>query len=337
MAGVISADASFALELRGAVKQYGQTYALRGVDLQVSAGEFLTLLGPSGSGKTTALMLWAGFVEPTSGSVIIGGRDMTSVPAHRRGLGMVFQHYALFPHMNVSQNIAFPLLMARWDRARSEARVGELLDLVGLRGLGSRAPRQLSGGQQQRVALARALAAKSPVVLMDEPLGALDRQLREEMQEEFRRIHRETGTTFVYVTHDQTEALSLSDRIAVMRDGRVEQIGAPEELYERPKTAFVAEFFGEATLVQRDTALYAVRPERVRVIATEATATGMTTLAGTIVDRSYGGAVVRIRIDSPEAGRRILATVPAYEAETLAPGQAIRVAWRHEDEKAVES
>ncbi len=359
----MSADSS-ALELRGATKTYGRTHALRGVDLRISTGEFLTLLGPSGSGKTTALMLWAGFVEPTSGKVLIGNRDVSHVPPHRRGLGMVFQHYALFPHMNVRQNVAFPLVMAKWSRRRIDARVDDLLELVGLAGLERRFPRQLSGGQQQRVALARALAAKSPVVLMDEPLGALDRKLREELQEEFRRIHRETETTFVYVTHDQGEALSLSDRIAVMRDGSLEQVGSPEELYEHPRTAFVAGFFGEATflngragarigdltVLETDTGSsvriaargieagqnvnIAIRPERFRLLAAGEPDEGLNVHAARVADRSYGGAVVRLRLET-ERGERLAASLQPEHAHALALGDSVRVAWRPGDERVI--
>jgi len=209
------------LELIEVEKRFGGLTVLDRLSLTVAPGEFFTLLGPSGSGKTTTLMLWAGFVHPSAGRVLIAGRDVSNVPPHRRRLGMVFQHYALFPHLTVASNVAFPLQMRGDRRPMIGARVAQLLELVRLEGLGERLPRQLSGGQQQRVALARALAAQPPAVLMDEPLGALDRKLREELQAELRRLHRETGATVVYVTHDQEEALTLSNRVAVLRNGHI--------------------------------------------------------------------------------------------------------------------
>lgn len=205
----------------------------------------MTLLGPSGSGKTTTLMMLAGFERPTAGSIVLDGRDITNVPAHRRGLGVVFQSYALFPHMSVFDNVAFPLAVRGIDKSGIHTRVGRVIDLVKLGGLQDRLPRQLSGGQQQRVALARALVFDPPIILMDEPLGALDRQLREHMQIEISRLHRELGVTVVYVTHDQDEALTMSDRIAVFEGGRVLQLAAPQEIYGRPADEFVATFVGE--------------------------------------------------------------------------------------------
>jgi putative spermidine/putrescine transport system ATP-binding protein len=239
------------VSLRNLSKTYGQgPTVLDDVSLDVRRGEFLTLLGPSGSGKTTTLMLIAGFHYPTRGSVHIEDRDVTSLAAYRRNIGVVFQSYALFPHMSVAQNIAFPLELRKVNSAERERRVGEALDLVHLGGLGARRPAELSGGQQQRVALARALVYRPNIVLMDEPLGALDRSLRESMQREFREIHRSLGVTFIYVTHDQEEALTMSDRIAVFHKGRMVQIGSPDEVYHRPKSQFVAKFLGEANLFE---------------------------------------------------------------------------------------
>jgi len=238
------------VELRGVVKRYGSAAALDGLSLAVSAGEFFTLLGPSGCGKTTALRSVAGFVTPDAGEVLIKGRSVTGVPPHRRQVGMVFQHYALFPHRTVAQNIAFGLRMQGLGRAEIAPRVEEALALVQLPGLGGRYPRQLSGGEQQRVALARAVVIRPAVLLLDEPLGALDKKLRERMQVELKRLQREIRITTVYVTHDQEEALTMSDRIAVMRGGRIEQIGAPLEVYERPQSAFVADFIGTTNLLR---------------------------------------------------------------------------------------
>jgi putative spermidine/putrescine transport system ATP-binding protein/mannopine transport system ATP-binding protein len=223
--------------------------AVDGMSMEIAAGEFVTFLGPSGSGKTTSLMMVAGFVEPDSGAVVVGGRDITRLAPQKRDLGFVFQQYLLFPHMTVAENIAFPLQVRGLSKQDTRRRVGEALELVGLTGLGHRKPRQLSGGQQQRVALSRALVYRPPVLLMDEPLGALDKKLRDQLQLEIKGIQRELGLTVVYVTHDQEEALVLSDRIAVMRDGRLEQFGEPRELFERPRTPFVADFLGAANFL----------------------------------------------------------------------------------------
>ncbi len=223
----------------------GRTLVIDNLDLSVRKGEFLTLLGPSGSGKTTCLMMLAGFETPTSGAIRIDGRSVHALPPRKRGIGMVFQNYALFPHMTVGRNLAFPLEVRGLDREQCRERVAHALHLVRLDGLEDRRPAQLSGGQQQRVAIARALVFEPDLVLMDEPLGALDRRLREEMQYEIRRIHKSLGVTVVYVTHDQQEAMVMSDRIAVLRGGDIEQIAGPEALYEEPKRSFVARFIGE--------------------------------------------------------------------------------------------
>ena len=231
------------LELRRLTKRFHAFNAVDDVSLTVAAGEFVAVLGPSGSGKTTMLRLLAGFDMPSSGAIIIGGRDVSGLAPGERNIGMVFQHYALFPHLTVARNIGYGLKMHGWDAERRKARVGELLAMIRLESAGERLPHQLSGGQQQRVAIARALAYSPSVLLMDEPLGALDRALRMEMTEEIRRIHRALGTTFIYVTHDRDEAMTLADRIIVMQKGRIDADGTPEQLFERPPTAFVAEFF----------------------------------------------------------------------------------------------
>jgi len=234
------------IEFRGINKSYdGKTYAVRDLDLNVNRGEFLSLLGASGSGKTTTLMMVAGFESPSSGSIVMNGRPLDSLPAWRRNIGMVFQSYALFPHMTVAQNIAFPLRQRRRGDAAIAQRVQEMLALVKLDGAESRYPRELSGGQQQRVALARALVFEPELVLMDEPLGALDKRLREHMQIEIKKIHERLGVTVIYVTHDQDEALAMSDRVAVFADGRLRQISGPSGLYERPDDAVVANFVGD--------------------------------------------------------------------------------------------
>lgn len=237
------------VELRDVEKQYGQTRALERISLEVNKGEFFTLLGPSGCGKTTTLRSIAGFVVPTSGDVLINGSLVNDVPPHRRRVGMVFQNYALFPHRTVFQNVAFGLRMQRMPRAEIAAQVAWILGLVQLSDYGDRYPRQLSGGQQQRVALARALVTRPAVLLLDEPLGALDKKLRDRMKLELRRLQLEIGITSIYVTHDQEEALTMSDRIAVMNAGRVEQVGNPLEIYEQPKSLFVADFIGDTNLL----------------------------------------------------------------------------------------
>ena len=230
-------------------KQFDSVGAVRGISLEIGSGEFLTLLGPSGSGKTTTLMMIAGFETPTGGDIAIDGRSVIGTPPHRRNIGMVFQNYALFPYLTVAQNIAFPLKMRNLPRREVAQRVERALEMVRLAGFGARMPAQLSGGQQQRVALARAAVYDPPVLLMDEPLGALDKNLREDMQEELRQFHHDVGATIIYVTHDQQEAASMADRIAIMNHGRVEQVGPPHEVYERPANGFVARFLGEANML----------------------------------------------------------------------------------------
>ena len=237
------------LSLEGVVKSYGEVPALRGVGLAVQAGELLTLLGPSGSGKTTLLKVIAGFEIADGGGVTLGGRDITTLPPNKRNIGMVFQNYALFPHMTVAENIAFPLSIRKISKAQAASDVEEALVLVGLAGYGNRFPKQLSGGQQQRVALARAVVFKPRLLLLDEPFGALDRKLREQMQLEVRRLQQRLGITTVFVTHDQEEALVLSDRIAVMSDGVIEQLGDPRAIYAAPVNRFVADFIGESNLM----------------------------------------------------------------------------------------
>jgi putative spermidine/putrescine transport system ATP-binding protein len=237
------------LRVRGLRKTYGSFAALEGANIEIHEGEFLTLLGPSGSGKTTLLLAIAGLNEPDAGDIWIDGALATHLPPFRRDIGMVFQNYALFPHMTVFENIAFPLRMRRRPAAEIEAAVAQVLDVIRLPGVTDRFPRQLSGGQQQRVALARALVYRPSIVLMDEPLGALDRKLRGQLQAEIKRLHRELGLAMLYVTHDQEEALVLSDRICLMRDGRIAQIGTPQDLYFRPQSLFAADFLGESNLL----------------------------------------------------------------------------------------
>ena len=297
--------------LTSLVKRYGATRALDGVSLAVAPGEFFTLLGPSGCGKTTTLRSVAGFVTPDAGEVAIDGTVVTGVPPHRRQVGMVFQHYALFPHRTVAQNVGFGLRMQRVDKVEIARRVAEALALVQLPGHGGRYPGQLSGGEQQRVALARALVTRPAVLLLDEPLGALDKKLRDHMKIELKRLQREVGITTIYVTHDQEEALTMSDRIAVMHRGRVEQIAPPRGLYETPATAFVAGFIGNINLLSG------------RAVGANAVDCGTATLAAT--GAAPAGATVAIAL-RPE---RVLLD-PAGTMDTVLPMTVAHVVYQGE-------
>lgn len=259
------------IELIGLTKHYPKSVALDDVNLTVEPGEFMTFLGPSGSGKTTTLNLIAGFTDITSGSVYIDGKLVDNVPVHKRDLGIVFQHYALFPHLSVLDNVAFPLEQRKVAKSEIKQRATEALATAGLTGYEDRFPKELSGGQQQRVALARALVFQPRVLLLDEPLGALDKKLREQLQLELRRVHQEVGRTFIFVTHDQEEALTLSDRITVFNHGRIEQVGTAKELYETPASRFVAEFIGESTIIEdlERRRVTIIRPERAVLVQTE--------------------------------------------------------------------
>ena len=351
-----------ALHLRDLRKRFGAVEAVAGVDLAMRAGEFLTLLGPSGSGKTTILKMIAGFENPTSGAIDLAGRDVSTLSPAERGIGVVFQQYALFPHMRVEENIAYPLKLRRWPVAERALRVEEMLALVELEGLGERYPRELSGGQQQRVAVARALAFRPALLLMDEPLGALDRALRVGMQEEIRRIHRESGATILYVTHDQEEALTMSDRVAILRDGQLLQVGPPRELYQQPADRFVATFFGECTLIPA-IVLGAAEQGSVRVAALGREITvrqGGATLSNeislavrpnklrlhprahdvllpaTIVDLLYLGDSVRVVAHHPEAGEVLVRADPDDVAGLgLRIGEAVRLGFAATDAVAV--
>jgi len=330
--------------LEGVSKSFGAVRALDGIDLAAHEGELLSLLGPSGCGKTTTLNVVAGFVRPDAGRVLIDGADVSGEPAYRRGLGVVFQSYALFPHMTVAENVAFGLRERAVPRRDAAERVADALALVRLPGTGDRRPHQLSGGMQQRVALARALVIRPRVLLLDEPLAALDRKLREEMRAELRDIQRAVGITTVFVTHDQHEALALSDRIAVMNGGRLEQLGIPREIYERPASRFVADFIGASTtltghVVGPDTVEIAggvrltvdtgrplepgravtllVRPERVAL--GEA---GGNVVSASVAGIMYLGDHSEVRLDLP-GGQRLLATVRG--AVTLAPGERVTI------------
>src|SRR2546430_1009713 len=283
-----------ALRLEGVRKSYGQVVAVAGVDLTVEEGEFFTLLGPSGSGKTTLLRLIAGFERPDAGRIELAGRDVTSTPPYLRDTNTVFQDYALFPHMSVADNIGYGLRVKGVAKPAREKRVQRALEMVRPAGLGPRRPNQLSGGQRQRVALARAVVNEPEVLLLDEPLGALDLKLRQEMQIELKQIQKDVGITFVYVTHDQEEALTMSDRVAIMANGQIEQIGSPVDVYERPATEFVAGFIGISNVITRDGVRLVVRPEKIRMLAEgEDPGPGMTVEPGQVEQVIYVGMTTR--------------------------------------------
>jgi putative spermidine/putrescine transport system ATP-binding protein/mannopine transport system ATP-binding protein len=350
-----------AVVVRDLYKSYGTVKAVDGVTLEIGAGEFVALLGPSGSGKTTILMTIAGFETPDSGEIRAGGHDITSVRPHKRDLGMVFQGYALFPHMTVAENIAFPLRMRGVPKHERGDRVAAALRLVRLEGYGARKTHQLSGGQQQRVALARAVVYDPSVLLMDEPLGALDKKLREEMQLEIKHIQQQLGTTVIYVTHDQAEALTMADRIAVIHEGHLQQFAAPDQVYEQPANAFVAGFVGETNfivgMIDSDgdgmcvlrvegseplpvgprgpstpaigmAARLAIRPEHIR-LAPETASNG---LPGQIQETIYGGGTVAcvVRVGTAVS---ITAREAAGDGPVRRPGENVRVTWRPERAK----
>jgi putative spermidine/putrescine transport system ATP-binding protein len=323
-----------AVLLDGLRKTYGDVVAVDGVDLDIRAGEFFTLLGPSGSGKTTTLRLIAGFERPDEGRVELGGRDVSDVPPYARDVNTVFQDYALFPHMTVAENVAYGLRVKGVPRRDRDARVEEVLRRMRLPGLGKRKPVQLSGGQRQRVALARALVNRPQVLLLDEPLGALDLKLRQEMQVFLKSLQRDLGITFVYVTHDQDEALTMSDRLAVFNDGRIEQVGAPAEVYERPESAFVAGFVGVSNEVERDGRRFVVRPEKIHLgEAGAAPADGMHAETGRIRDVVYAGMVTRFVVELDRGGELqvVRQNLETSSAEALdAKGRAVLLEWRPE-------
>ncbi|MBW6397979.1 ABC transporter ATP-binding protein [Roseomonas sp. HJA6] len=347
------------VRFEGVRKTYGAggPAAVQSLDLDIARGELLTLLGPSGSGKTTTLMMLAGFETPTEGRILLEGRDIAHTAPHRRGIGVVFQSYALFPHMTVAENVAFPLSVRGVGRAERDDRTRRALAMVRLDGFADRRPVQLSGGQQQRVALARAMVFEPPIVLLDEPLGALDKALREEMQLEIRHIHQRLGVTMMYVTHDQAEALTLSDRIAVFEGGRIRQCADPTMLYDRPADAFVAGFVGENNLLpgivaSRDgdevsvrlrcgpvvtaqaadcggtgeACLVAIRPERIAVADADASDLGERAQPATLLEAIFLGDHVRLRLAFDEGGE-VLSKRPAGIGRLPAPGGPISIAW----------
>jgi putative spermidine/putrescine transport system ATP-binding protein len=313
--------------------------AVAGIDLEVQRGEFFTFLGPSGSGKTTTLRMIAGFEDPSGGTLELAGEDVTGVPPYDRAVNTVFQDYALFPHMSVGDNVAYGLRVAGVDKSERARRRDEALEMVRLPDYAERKPGELSGGQRQRVALARAIVNRPKVLLLDEPLGALDLKLREQMQVELKTIQREVGITFVYVTHDQDEALTMSDRIAVFNEGLIEQVSPPEELYERPRNEFVAGFVGVSNVIEREGERLTIRPEKIRLLAADASADGLRSERGKVTEVAYAGMVTRYTVALEAGGTLQLVRQNLEGAETgTAPeqGKEVLVGWLPEHAAAVQ-
>lgn len=351
------------VQLQGVTKRYGRVLAVTGIDLSIEEGIFFSLLGPSGCGKTTTLRMIAGFIRPTTGSILLDGQDVTSLPPEKRNMGMVFQNYAIFPHMNVFDNIAFGLKMHRVNKDDIKARVSQAMSQVGLRGYEGRYSNELSGGEQQRVALARVLVVQPKVLLLDEPLSALDKQLREEMQFWIKELQRDLRITTIYVTHDQVEAMTVSDRIVVMNKGRVEQVGSPQEVYENPSTRFVATFIGESNVfdgavsevdassltIQSDVHTFEVgklldiqagarvtmliRPEKMEIIDPGASIPPSmgNWVEGTLVDRVYRGANIRYSVRLLNGKLVIVDTQQVSDSKVWDTGEGVRLAWTPAD------
>ena len=327
------------IRLRGLVKRFGDVTAVDAVDLDIARGEFFTMLGPSCSGKTTTLRMIAGFELPDEGTIELGGEDVSRLPPYDRDVNTVFQDYALFPHMTVAQNIEYGLRVRKVDKPERRRRVAEALEMVRLPELGGRKPGQLSGGQRQRVALARAIVNRPRVLLLDEPLGALDLKLRQEMQIELKRIQQDVGITFVYVTHDQEEALTMSDRVAVFNRGRIEQLGPPAEVYEHPASEFIAGFVGVSNVIERDGRRYTVRPEKIHVLDDgEQPGSGAHVEEGVVHDVQYVGPVTRYHVSLDDGGNvQVLAqNLDESSVEVKAvTGRRVRLQWRPEQEAEI--
>ncbi|MEX1247767.1 MAG: ABC transporter ATP-binding protein [Anaerolineales bacterium] len=337
-----------AIQFIGVSRHFGEVHAVDHVDLEIADGEFFTLLGPSGSGKTTCLRMVAGFDHPTSGQIFLHGQEVSSLPPYERQVNTVFQDYALFPHMTVLENVAYGLMVRNVAKAKRELQAEDMLKVVRLPGLGTRKPSQLSGGQRQRVALARALILKPRVLLLDEPLGALDLKLRQEMQVELKELQEQVGITFVYVTHDQEEALTMSDRLAVFNQGKIEQVGSPAEIYESPATEFVAGFVGVSNLITGQVAkqiigveaTFTVRPEKIHFLQEgEKAPKGTYTTTGRVADVVYLGMYTRYQVEI-EGGNLLTVAqqnLTATSSRALsAKGQQVRLFWEKEHCKQIE-
>lgn len=325
----ISDDTETGISLRGVTKHFGSAAAVSQVDLDVSRGEFFTMLGPSGSGKTTLLRLIAGFEVPDAGTISLRGVDVTGRPPYQRGVNTVFQDYALFPHFDVAQNVAYGLRVRRVPRVERAERVEAALEMVQMTSFASRRPAQLSGGQRQRVALARAIVNEPQALLLDEPLGALDLKLRQEMQVELKRIQRQVGITFIYVTHDQEEALTMSDRVAVFRSGQIEQIGSPTEVYERPATEFVASFVGTSNVIDTPTGRAILRPEKIEIFS-GAVAGERTGAVGQVKDVAYLGMLTRFTVRLDDGTTMTVArqnSSGGAERSRLLPESRVTLSW----------
>ncbi|MEM9223366.1 MAG: ABC transporter ATP-binding protein [Pseudomonadota bacterium] len=362
----VTQGTSHALSLMGLTKYYGSLAAVKDVDLEIAQGQFLTILGPSGGGKTTVLMSIAGFVEPSAGTILLDGNDITGLPPDKRNFGMVFQGYALFPHMTVNENLWFPMRVRGVSRANAKEKVASALDLVQMSHLGERYPGQLSGGQQQRVALARAIVFEPDLLLLDEPLSALDKKLRSELQWELKSLHERLGTTFIYVTHDQEEALSMSDEVVIMREGRIEQQGAPHALYERPATRFVADFLGKSNFIEArvetsepggfryaangasyfqesDTPVtegsnivVSLRPEKLAITPKDAPPETVNRIAGTASAVNYFGSNVHFRVETESLGDFLVATTAWSCPVEQSAGTPVWLGWRADASVLVE-
>ena len=312
--------------------------AVAGIDLEVQRGEFFTFLGPSGSGKTTTLRMIAGFEDPSGGTIELAGEEVSGVAPYDRAVNTVFQDYALFPHMSVGDNVAYGMKVAKVDKAERARRRDEALEMVRLPGYADRKPGELSGGQRQRVALARSIVNRPKVLLLDEPLGALDLKLREQMQTELKTIQSEVGITFVYVTHDQDEALTMSDRIAVFNEGRIEQVSAPRELYEQPVNEFVAGFVGVSNVIERDGRRLTIRPEKIRLLDAADAAAGLHSERGRVVEVAYAGMLTRYTVALDAGGSLQLVRQNLEGAPAAAPeqGKEVLVGWQPEHAAAIQ-
>jgi putative spermidine/putrescine transport system ATP-binding protein len=328
------------IRVQGLTKRYGDVVAVDGIDLDIPAGEFFTMLGPSGSGKTTTLRMIAGFEIPDEGTIELAGEDVSRLPPYDRPVNTVFQDYALFPHMTVQQNVEYGLAVKRVKKGERREQAGQALEMVRLGGHGERKPSQLSGGQRQRVALARAIVNRPKVLLLDEPLGALDLKLRQEMQIELKSIQREVGITFVYVTHDQEEALTMSDRVAVFNLGRIEQVGPPAEVYEHPGSEFIAGFVGVSNVIERDGRRYTVRPEKITLhMNGREPVPGSHVEQGVVRDVQYVGPVTRYHVTLDRGGElQVLAqNLEEGSSEVLeAKGRRVALEWRPEQESVID-